>query len=115
MLQRSSTESPKRKSQKPSLVPKPAATPSSNESTKAAKLSFASQGRTFMKSPLFPGGGQSVLPEALAQRRLLDLAGGGMGDFLHEHHVVRHPPFGDLAGQILQDFRRRGALAGLQH
>src|SRR5471030_3475543 len=38
---------------------------------------------------------QHVILELLAKRDLLDLAGGGVRDFLHEHHVVRHPPFGD--------------------
>src|SRR5258707_9833735 len=41
--------------------------------------------------------------ELLAQRGLLDLAGGGVRDLGHELHVVRHPPFGDLALQVVED------------
>src|SRR5207237_8915937 len=37
------------------------------------------------------GGRQHVIPEALAQGDLLDLAGSGMGDLVDDHDVVGHP------------------------
>jgi hypothetical protein len=46
---------------------------------------------------------QPVIPEALAQGGFLDLAGGRVGDFVDEHDVVRHPPFGDLVLHEVQN------------
>src|SRR6266446_81442 len=40
---------------------------------------------------------QPVILEALSQGRFLYLAGRGVGDVVNEHHVIRHPPIGDLA------------------
>ena len=45
----------------------------------------------------------AVVLEAFAQRRLLDLAGRGVRDFVDEDHVVGHPPFGDLALHEAED------------
>src|SRR3954470_13680336 len=38
-----------------------------------------------------------VVLHLLAQRELGELAGGGVWQFRNEHHVVGHPPLGDLA------------------
>src|SRR5271157_5508989 len=49
------------------------------------------------------GARQLVALERLAQFELVDLAGGGMGDFFHHLHVVGHPPFGDFRLEKFED------------
>src|ERR1700737_4343488 len=61
------------------------------------------------------GGRQYVIPEALAQGDLLDLAGSGMGDLVDDHHVVGHPPLGDLALQEPEQLLLGRRLLFLKH
>src|SRR5438128_1638555 len=61
------------------------------------------------------GGRQRIVPEALAQRDLLDLAGGGVRDLVDESDVVRHPPLGDLALHEAEDLVLARPLILLQH
>src|SRR5918912_2206107 len=56
-----------------------------------------------------------VVFHLLAQRQLRELARGGMRQLLHEHHVVRHPPFGDLAFIETQQLVLADVLPGLLH
>src|SRR5690606_11415209 len=58
---------------------------------------------------------QLIVLELLAQRRLLDLAGRGMRDFIDEGDVVRQPPLGDLALYEGKQLLARGLLAVLRH
>uniref|UniRef100_A0A0N4ZXM1 LigA n=1 Tax=Parastrongyloides trichosuri TaxID=131310 RepID=A0A0N4ZXM1_PARTI len=48
------------------------------------------------------GGGQLIVLHPLAQRLLIDLARGAQRNVIDEDHVVRHPPFGDLALQEVE-------------
>ncbi len=45
-------------------------------------------------------GRQDVLLEHVAQRQLVDLAGGAERDLFHVHHVIGRPPFGNLAVEV---------------
>src|SRR5437764_1430284 len=56
-----------------------------------------------------------VVFHLLAQRELGQLAGRGMRQLLHEDHVVRHPPLGDLAFVELEQIFPRDVLSGLLH
>src|SRR4051812_13040810 len=56
-----------------------------------------------------------VVFHLLAERELGQLAGGGMRQLLHEHHVFRHPPLGDLALVELEEVVARDLLPGLLH
>src|ERR1700704_5473782 len=47
----------------------------------------------------FTSGNCEVTAELLAQRSLQDLAGGGMGNLTHRHHVVGKPPLRHFVGQ----------------
>src|SRR5688500_9926832 len=53
--------------------------------------------------------------ELLAQRELGELAGGGVRQLLHEHHVVGHPPLGDLALVEPEQLVLRHLLTGALH
>src|SRR3972149_3838368 len=49
--------------------------------------------------------------ELLAEDLLVELAHGGLGDGVHEDHLIGEPPLGDLGAQELQDlFLRERAL-----
>src|SRR5690606_10117903 len=50
------------------------------------------------------GCGQPVVRHSLTQGLLVDLARGAQRDVVHEDHIVRHPPFGDLALQEVEMF-----------
>src|SRR5437868_1897942 len=52
-----------------------------------------------------------VVFHLVAQRELGELAGGGMRQLLHEHHVFGHPPLGDLALVELEEVVARHFLA----
>src|SRR5258707_6592745 len=54
-----------------------------------------------------------VVLHLLAQRQLGELAGGGMRQLFDEHHVVGHPPFGDLAFVELEQLLAASILARL--
>src|SRR5882672_6547360 len=56
-----------------------------------------------------------VVLHLLAQRQLGQLAGGGMRQLFDEHHVVGHPPFGDLAFVELEQLLPGNILARLLH
>src|SRR3954468_11193420 len=56
-----------------------------------------------------------VVLHLLAQRQLGELAGGGMRQLGDEHHVVGHPPLGDLAFVELEQLVPEHVLAGLLH
>ncbi len=45
-------------------------------------------------------GGEFVMFEILSQLQLVDLACSCVWDLLHEHHIFRYPPFGNLALQL---------------
>src|SRR5687767_7956801 len=53
--------------------------------------------------------------ELLAQRELGELAGGRVRQLFHEHHVVGHPPLGDLALVEPEQLVLRHLLAGALH
>src|SRR5574341_927078 len=53
--------------------------------------------------------------ELLPQLQLGELAGRGMRQLGDEHHVVGHPPLGDLAFVEAQQIRLRDVLPGLLH
>src|SRR5271165_6414878 len=98
-------------------VPKDAATPATSEMANAANDSRAITLRNLMKFSfrLFGGGGQPVFSEAFPQDELLYLPRGGVRDFVDEDDVVRYPPFGDFAFEILQNFFFGELCAGLQY
>src|SRR4051812_41749718 len=54
-----------------------------------------------------------VVFHLLAQGELGKLAGRGVRQLLHEHHVFRHPPLGDLALVELEEVVARDLLPGL--
>src|SRR5205823_6868103 len=56
-----------------------------------------------------------VVFHLLAQRQLRELAGGGVRQLLHEHHVVRHPPLGDPAFVEALQLVLGRILTGLLH
>src|SRR5688572_13459005 len=58
---------------------------------------------------------KTVILELLAQRELGELAGRSVRQLGHEHHVVGHPPFRDLAFVEAQQLVFRDVLAGLLH
>src|SRR5688572_19639349 len=58
---------------------------------------------------------KAVVPELLAQRELGELAGRGVRQLLHEHHVVGHPPLGDPALVELEQLVLRHLLARALH
>src|SRR5271154_3918718 len=58
---------------------------------------------------------QLIALECLAQPELVDLAGGGMGGFLHHLHVVGHPPFRDPWLQIVEDLLGLRRMPFLRH
>lgn len=62
--------------------------------------------------PSQPRPRRAVVLEHAAQGELGDLAGGGVGDLLHKHHVLRHPPARDAALQVPQHALLAGALRG---
>lgn len=47
--------------------------------------------------PSQAGLGEAVVLETLAQGQLGQLPRGRVGQLVHDHHIVRHPPLGDLA------------------
>src|SRR3954471_6932987 len=59
--------------------------------------------------------GQAIVAEHVAQDRLLDLAGRGVGDFRDHDHVVRKPPFGDPALHEGEEVLPGRLTAGLRH
>src|SRR4051812_20654478 len=56
-----------------------------------------------------------VVFHLLAQRQLRELAGGGVRQLLHEHHVVRQPPLGDFAFVEAQQLILGDVLPRLLH
>src|SRR3954469_9425327 len=56
-----------------------------------------------------------VILQSLAQRELGELAGRRVRQLRHEHDVVGHPPFGDLAFVELQQFFAGDLLPRLLH
>src|SRR6202165_3287141 len=58
-------------------------------STKPMRFSTFERIKSFLREP--------VVLHLLAQRELGELAGGRVRQLGHEHHVVGHPPLGDLA------------------
>src|SRR5690349_499117 len=56
-----------------------------------------------------------VVLHLLAQRELGELAGRGVRQLLHEHHVVGRPPLGDLALVELDQLVARDLAARLLH
>src|ERR1700761_5374998 len=71
--------------------------------------------RTGARHCLLGGGGQHVILETFAQCSLLNLSRRGVRNFVDERHVVGHPPLGDLAVQIAEQFGFVGRLAFLEH
>ncbi len=57
---------------------------------------------------------ERVILELIPQSGFQDLAGGGVRNGVHELHVVRHPPFRDLAVHVLQDLIAAGLLLWLE-